>query len=152
HGPHLLILDEPTNHLDVDAREALVCALADYRGAVILISHDRHLMDTCVDRLWIVREGTVGPYDGDMQSYRAECLAERSGDADRSRPKTPVSAPAKPSPQQVRRQAAAARAALSPLKERVLKAEGDIEHIRRKIAEIEAALADGTLYAQDIVC
>ena len=59
HGPHLLILDEPTNHLDVDAREALVRALNDYEGAVILISHDRHLMDACADRLWIVRDGTV---------------------------------------------------------------------------------------------
>ena len=77
HGPHLLILDEPTNHLDVDAREALVRALNDYEGAVILISHDRHLMDACADRLWIVRDGTVKTYDGDMDRYRAECLAER---------------------------------------------------------------------------
>ena len=68
HGPHLLILDEPTNHLDVDAREALVRALNDYEGAVILISHDRHLMDACADRLWIVRGGTVRTYDGDMEA------------------------------------------------------------------------------------
>ena len=66
HGPHLLILDEPTNHLDVDAREALVRALNDYEGAVILISHDRHLIEACADRLWIVRDGTVRTYDGDM--------------------------------------------------------------------------------------
>src|SRR5215813_14081202 len=77
HGPHLLILDEPTNHLDVDAREALVRALNDYEGAVILISHDRHLMDACTDRLWIVRDGTVRSYDGDMERYRSECLLER---------------------------------------------------------------------------
>ena len=66
HGAHLLILDEPTNHLDVDAREALVRALNDYEGAVILITHDRHLIEACVDRLWIVRDGTVRAYDGDM--------------------------------------------------------------------------------------
>jgi ATP-binding cassette subfamily F protein 3 len=71
-GRHLLILDEPTNHLDVDAREALVRALNDYEGAVILISHDRHLMEACADRLWIVRDGTVRTYDGDMDQYRTE--------------------------------------------------------------------------------
>ena len=69
HGPHLLILDEPTNHLDVDAREALVHALNDYEGAVILISHDRHLIEACADRLWIVRGGTVRPIDGDLDDY-----------------------------------------------------------------------------------
>ncbi|MCK9910121.1 ATP-binding cassette domain-containing protein, partial [Microbacteriaceae bacterium K1510] len=77
HAPHLLILDEPTNHLDVDSREALVHALAEYEGAVILISHDRHLIEACADRLWVVRGGTVKSYDGDMDSYRADLLAER---------------------------------------------------------------------------
>ena len=75
HAPHLLILDEPTNHLDVDSREALIHALNDYEGAVILISHDRHLLEATVDRLWIVRGGTVTPYDGDLESYRQEALA-----------------------------------------------------------------------------
>ncbi len=68
--PHLLILDEPTNHLDMDTREALVLALNAYRGAVILISHDRHLVEASADRLWLVNEGTVGPYDGDLNDYR----------------------------------------------------------------------------------
>ena len=58
-GPHLLILDEPTNHLDMEAREALMLALNDYPGAVIIISHDRHLVEATVDRLWLVRDGTV---------------------------------------------------------------------------------------------
>ncbi|MDA8870573.1 ATP-binding cassette domain-containing protein, partial [Rhizobiaceae bacterium] len=70
HQPHLLILDEPTNHLDMDTREALVLALNDYRGAVILISHDRYLVEASADRLWLVHEGTVGPYDGDLDDYR----------------------------------------------------------------------------------
>ncbi len=65
HAPHLLILDEPTNHLDVDSREALIHALNDYEGAVILISHDRHLIEATADRLWMVRGGTVTPYEGD---------------------------------------------------------------------------------------
>ena len=68
--PHLLILDEPTNHLDIDTRESLVMALNDYRGAVILISHDRHLVEASAERLWLVHEGRVGPYDGDLEDYR----------------------------------------------------------------------------------
>ncbi len=87
HGAHLLILDEPTNHLDVDAREALVRALNDYEGAVILITHDRHLIEACADRLWIVRGGTVRSYDGDVDRYRAECLAERGADPNAPRAK-----------------------------------------------------------------
>ena len=69
-GPHLLILDEPTNHLDIDSREALVMALNEFQGAVVLISHDRHLVEACADRLWLVAEGKVAPYDGDMEDYR----------------------------------------------------------------------------------
>jgi ATP-binding cassette subfamily F protein 3 len=69
-APHLLILDEPTNHLDIDSREALVLALNDYTGAVLLISHDPHLIETCADRLWLVANGRVLPFDGDMDDYR----------------------------------------------------------------------------------
>jgi ATP-binding cassette, subfamily F, member 3 len=74
HGPHLLILDEPTNHLDIEAREALLAALNDFPGAVIVISHDRHLLDACANRLWLVANGTVAPYDGDLDDYRAQVL------------------------------------------------------------------------------
>ncbi|MEP0943474.1 MAG: ATP-binding cassette domain-containing protein [Rhizobiaceae bacterium] len=68
--PHLLILDEPTNHLDIDSRESLVLALNAYRGAVILISHDRHLVEASAERLWLVHDGRVGPYEGDLEDYR----------------------------------------------------------------------------------
>ncbi len=71
-GPNLFILDEPTNHLDIDSREALVHALNDFPGAVILISHDRHLIEATADRLWLVKDGAVKPYDGDMSDYRTE--------------------------------------------------------------------------------
>jgi ATP-binding cassette subfamily F protein 3 len=149
HGPHLLILDEPTNHLDVDAREALVHALNAYEGAVILISHDRHLVDACADRLWIVRDGTVRPYDGDMASYRALCLAERSAGPDRARGARTPNGQARPSAQEARRRAAEARAALAPLKRRVTEAEAEIARLARQIAAIDASLADGALYAKD---
>ena len=147
-GRHLLILDEPTNHLDVDAREALVRALNDYEGAVILISHDRHLIEACADRLWIVRGGSVRPYDGDMDQYRAECLAERGGE-DGPRAKSRPAGASKQTPQEARRQAAGQRAALAPLRKSVTNAEAEIERLSKKIAVIESALADGTLYAGD---
>ena len=74
HGPHLLILDEPTNHLDIDSRVALMDAINDYDGAIILISHDRFLLESCADRLWFVGDGTVKPFDGDLDAYRAKVL------------------------------------------------------------------------------
>jgi ATP-binding cassette subfamily F protein 3 len=73
-APQLLILDEPTNHLDIDAREALVRALGDYEGAVLLITHDPHLVELVADTLWIVSEGSVAPYAGDMDDYRTLLL------------------------------------------------------------------------------
>jgi ATP-binding cassette subfamily F protein 3 len=69
-GPHLLIMDEPTNHLDIDSRAALIEAINDYEGAVILVSHDRYLLEACADRLWLVANGTVTDFDGDMDDYR----------------------------------------------------------------------------------
>jgi len=74
-APHLLILDEPTNHLDVDAREALVRALNDYAGAVVVVSHDRHLLALTADRLVLVDEGTAKPFDGSLDDYVAHVLA-----------------------------------------------------------------------------
>ena len=85
-GPHLLILDEPTNHLDIDSRAALIEAINDYPGAVILVSHDRHLLDACADRLWLVADGKVTPFDGDLDDYRRRVLSDRddSGDSGRA--------------------------------------------------------------------
>ena len=150
HGPHLLILDEPTNHLDVDAREALVRALSDYEGAVILISHDRSLLDACADRLWIARGGTVRTYDGDLDSYRAECLAERGVEHDAPHIKTEPDGAMRRGQHDTRRRAAELRATLAPLKREQTKAESEIERITGRIAAIDAALADGRLYAHDV--
>ncbi len=76
-APHLLILDEPTNHLDIDSRRALLDALNDYEGAVILITHDRSLMELVADRLWLADGGTIKPYDGDMDDY-AKMVLDRA--------------------------------------------------------------------------
>src|SRR5262249_52474724 len=77
HGPHLLILDEPNNHLDIDSRAALVAAINAFAGAVILVSHDRYLVEACADRLWLVAQGTVTPFDGDIDDYRRQVFADR---------------------------------------------------------------------------
>lgn len=80
-APHLLILDEPTNHLDIESREALIHALNDYGGAVILVSHDAHLVEMVADRFWLVHDGQVKPYDGDMADYKKFLLSQRGGSA-----------------------------------------------------------------------
>ena len=77
-GPHLIILDEPTNHLDIDSRAALVEAINDFSGAMILISHDRHLLEACADRLWLVADNTVAPYEGDLDDYRRIVLGREA--------------------------------------------------------------------------
>jgi ATP-binding cassette subfamily F protein 3 len=146
HAPHLLILDEPTNHLDVDSREALIHALAEYEGAVILISHDRHLVEATADRLWIVRGGTVAAYDGDMESYRAELLAERTARAGtRSANERPASDD-RTSRAEQRRAAAERRAELAPLKKAMHGAEHEVERLTRDLSRLDASLASPDLY------
>ena len=147
HAPHLLILDEPTNHLDVDSREALIHALAEFEGAVILISHDRHLIEACADRLWVVRRGTVRSYDGDMDSYRADLLAER-GATTRGKGNGKAEAKADTRADQ-RRAAADKRASLAPLKKAMQAAEKQVEKLSGDIARLDAKLADAQLYAND---
>ena len=148
HGPHLLILDEPTNHLDVDSREALIQALAEFEGAVIVISHDRHLVEASADRLWIVRDGTVKSYDGDMDDYRQLLLAER-GARMRDRNKANAGTDVRASRTDQRRAAAERRAELAPLKKAMQTAEKQVEKINAAIAKLDAALADPELYTRD---
>jgi ATP-binding cassette subfamily F protein 3 len=136
HGPHILVLDEPTNHLDVDSREALIHAINDYEGAVILISHDRHIIETCADRLWLVADATVKPFEGDMDDYTALVLDRtRTGRrAERAR-----QAPSRP---QARANPAAAQKKLQEL-------DGKILEIKNKISVLDRALGDHTIYAQE---
>ncbi|MBA4130146.1 MAG: glycosyl transferase family 1 [Hyphomicrobium sp.] len=145
HAPHLLILDEPTNHLDIDSREALIHALAEYEGAVVLISHDRHLVEATADRLWVVKNGTVSNYDGDMESYRAELLSERGAGAGRSA-NTGVGDDRVDCSAQ-RRVAAQKRQQLAPLKKLMLEAEKRVEKLTAEIVKIDAQLGDPQLYA-----
>lgn len=150
HKPHLLILDEPTNHLDVDSREALIHAINEYSGAVILISHDRHLLEATADRLWVVRDGGVAPYDGDLESYRQECLAERGGKKASSGAKGDSSdAQSSMNKADRRRQAAQARERLSELRKAVRKHEKDMETHAAALLKLDEKLGDETLYAEN---
>jgi ATP-binding cassette subfamily F protein 3 len=140
-APHLMILDEPTNHLDVDAREALVHAINAYEGAVILISHDRHLLAACADRLWLVAEGTVTQFDGDLDDYKRLVLGAGA-------PAEKVeSAPARVDRRDARREAADARAAKAPLMKAARGAEQEIERLTAERKRIEQQLADPALYS-----
>jgi len=140
-APHLLILDEPTNHLDVDSREALIQGLNEYEGAVILISHDRHLLEACADRLWLVADGTAHPYDGDIASYRAQITGPRAS----SRPAS-TAATGRANRTEDRRAAAARRAELAPLKKAIRKHEERMEALQAKLAKLDEKLADPALY------
>jgi ATP-binding cassette subfamily F protein 3 len=135
-APQLLILDEPTNHLDIDAREALVKALADFEGAVLLITHDPHLVELVADRLWLVADGSVRPFDGDLDDYRA-LLAERA---------RPVAKAELVGRKDDRRERAAARAALAPLRKQAKDAETLLAKLTAERAAIEMQLADPALY------
>jgi ATP-binding cassette, subfamily F, member 3 len=146
HAPHLLILDEPTNHLDVDSREALIHAIAEYEGAVILISHDRHLVEATADRLWLVADGTVRTYDGDMESYRTELLQARSPKTERRNTGEPNS-DTRASRADQRKAAADRRAELAPLKKAMQTAEKAVEKLAAELARLDAQLAAPDLYA-----
>ncbi|GAA0575435.1 ABC-F family ATP-binding cassette domain-containing protein [Craurococcus roseus] len=140
-APQLLILDEPTNHLDIDARDALVRALGDYAGAVLLITHDPHLVELVADRLWLVADGTARPFEGDLDEYRA-LLAERS------RPEA-ARQEAVPTRRDERRERAEARGALAPLRERLKRVETTLAALGKEAATIDEALSDPRLYARD---
>jgi ATP-binding cassette subfamily F protein 3 len=145
-GPHLLLLDEPTNHLDIDSRAALIEAINDYAGAVVLISHDRHLIEACADRLWLVADRTVTPFDGDLDDYRRLVLATRSRDAGDQRVRA-VEAQGRPSRLDVRRAAAEKRTELAPLRQRIKRAETAVERWTQELRRLDAALAAPDLYA-----
>ncbi|MEJ8475250.1 ABC-F family ATP-binding cassette domain-containing protein [Roseibium algae] len=147
-GPNMIILDEPTNHLDIDSREALVIALNEYQGAVILISHDRHLVEACADRLWLVGDGGVAPYDGDMDDYRQLIL--KGPDAKKKKPKAEEEPKPKPAKaQEKRKDAAVKRTELKPLRKRIQDAEKEIARLQKKLAMIDEELSDPGFYVAD---
>ena len=141
--PNLLILDEPTNHLDLDMRQALTLALQNFEGAIVVVSHDRHLLVNTVDEFLLIHDGKVAEFDGDLEDYRAfikqqdleiqpveTVSTENSADAKKDR----------------KRREAEMRKKMSPLKKKIDKLEAQVETLQAKQEDIETKLADTSLY------
>jgi ATP-binding cassette subfamily F protein 3 len=146
-GAHLIILDEPTNHLDIDSRAALIEAINAYAGAVILVSHDRYLIEACAERLWLVADGTIKPFDGDLDDYRRLVLSDRGGNTGARKPASEAAPRA--SRADLRRAAAEKRIELTPLRRRLAEAEKTIARLTAEIARIDGALAAPGLFARE---
>ena len=147
-APHLLILDEPTNHLDIDSRRALLDALNDYEGAVILITHDRSLMELVADRLWLAEDGSVRPFDGDVESY-ARRVVERARQAARDTDARPPAQAPEPPPETPPPPPPRARAPTGNARRKVEATEAVMEKAAARLADIDAALADPATFTGD---
>ena len=140
--PNVLLLDEPTNHLDLDMREALAEALASFDGAIVLVSHDRHLIGLVCDTFWRVADGVAQPFDGDLDAYASWLRARDNSNDGKGRskaPPTPVQAPATAAP------ATSRKGKANPHK--LAKAEQRVAELEAEVAAVEAALADPSVYA-----
>jgi ATP-binding cassette subfamily F protein 3 len=152
--PNLMLLDEPTNHLDLEMRQALAVALQDYQGAVVLVSHDRHLLRTVADEFIVVHQGRATPFDGDLEDY-AKWLDETASEIDAAA--TAAAATAAPATQQQsesaesrkqrKRDEAERRNRLTPLKAKIAKYDADMARLATKSAALQAELAAPDIYA-----
>jgi ATP-binding cassette subfamily F protein 3 len=133
-APNILLLDEPTNHLDIESREALIRALNEYEGAVILVTHDPHLVELVADRLWLVGDGKVVSYDGDLDDYRKLLLDKRRAAKRGDKAQKPGKRPSEP------------RVSVATLRAAAEAGEKDIARLSREIAALDAKLADPKLY------
>jgi ATP-binding cassette subfamily F protein 3 len=141
-GPGMLILDEPTNHLDIDSRDALVAALNDYEGAVLIISHDRHLVEATCDTIWIAQRGTVAEFDDDLDGYQRMLTSSgnpRNGGAGNG-------AASKEERKRDRQAAAARREELAPLRKSIKDAEEALDKLKKKRLALERQLGDPEVY------
>ncbi len=143
--PNVLLLDEPTNHLDLEMRQALTLALQDFEGAVLVVSHDRHLLRSTVDEFLLVADGQVSAFDGDLDDYYRWLLQRRQDD-------TAAERAAAPPPQQdkkaQRQEAAARRAQLKPLTDKLKKIEREMDMLNKQLASIELELSDPAIYEE----
>jgi len=150
HGPDLLILDEPTNHLDVGAREALVHGLNNFAGAVILVSHDRHLIDATMERLWIVSDGQVGPYEEDLDTYRKKVLKDaktkRKEHILEVEPEVVAPVVEAPKPKLPKKDREELKKELAPLKAKITEKEKQIQKLNEAIKKLDSSLATPGLF------
>ncbi|WP_425994314.1 ABC-F family ATP-binding cassette domain-containing protein [Afipia sp. DC4300-2b1] len=141
YGPNMIILDEPTNHLDIDSRAALAEAINDFPGAIIMVSHDRYLIEACADQLWVVADRAVTPYDGDLDDYRRSVLTSRgmrASSRDRAGNERGNGKPVRAKSEK-----------RVPLKQKISNAESEIARITGIIEKIDAALALPDLFKRD---
>jgi len=138
-GPNMIILDEPTNHLDIDSRAALAEAINEFPGAVIMVSHDRYLIEACADRLWVVADRAVKTFDGDLDDYRRLVLSARNSASERETER-PRAAEKPPAPRSEKR---------GSLKQKIAAAEAEIERITEIIAKIDTALSLPDIFTRD---
>ena len=141
-GPNMIILDEPTNHLDIDSRAALAEAINEFPGAVIMVSHDRYLIEACADQLWVVADHTVTTYDGDLDDYRRMVLSAR-GMRTNSRDRGNERGNGRDRPSRNRSEKRV------PLKQKIVDAEAEIARINGIISKIDTALALPDLFTRD---
>ena len=134
----MIILDEPTNHLDIDSRAALAEAINEFPGAIIMVSHDRYLIEACADQLWVVADHAVKPYDGDLDEYRRSVLSARG-----------TRAPAQTRTVREAEKPARSKIEKNSLKQKISSAEAEIERIGGIIAKIDAALALPDIFQRD---
>lgn len=154
--PNLLLLDEPTNHLDLEMREALSVALAEYPGALLLVSHDRHLLEAIAEKLWLVEDGQVREFDGDLNDYqnylnekhRRFAEAARAGRAAAAAVREPSASARAYKSREDKREMARFRASLRPLKLKAEQLEQNIARRRGRLEEIDAVMAEGSIYQQ----
>lgn len=139
-APHVLLLDEPSNHLDVDSREALIEALNEYEGAVILVSHDAHLIDMVCDRLWLVADGTCSTFDGSLEDYERYLLDRRRGNRRGGGDK------AQNGKREARRNRAEARAQMAPLRKAARDAESQVNKLTKHKQTLQTELAAPETY------
>ena len=144
--PHIMLLDEPTNHLDVDAREALVEALNAYEGAIILVSHDPHLISLVAERLWLVGDGTCLPFEGDLDDYAKKLLAERKTKRPNGEAGDPTAPNRAENKKELRRLRAEERAKTTHLRKQVKKCETNMGTLSSEIEQLEAQLGDPDTY------
>jgi ATP-binding cassette, subfamily F, member 3 len=137
-GPNMIILDEPTNHLDIDSRAALAEAINEFPGAVIMVSHDRYLIESCADQLWIVADRTVTNYDGDLDEYRRLVLSARNGEPAPRERNAPSEKPQRPRSDN-----------RGSLKKRIAEAETEIARVSEIISKIDTALALPDIFTRD---
>jgi ATP-binding cassette, subfamily F, member 3 len=140
-GPNMIILDEPTNHLDIDSRAALAEAINEFPGAVIMVSHDRYLIEACADQLWVVADGMVTSYDGDLDDYRRAVLSARGAKV--------VTRERAPNRNERNDTSTRAKEKRIPLKQRISEAETEMARISGIIEKIDAALALPDLFTRD---